>query len=192
MSDLFYVFGLALTVMAVVVAFVGMRMDSFPSRPVMIGTLALMTFLVVGSAAFAVVLSREEHEVREVEIAEYRAEQAEEVEEGEEPISEQPTDEEPVQGGELALTSPEAGDLIFEPDALEAEAGEVVLDYTNPSEVPHNVAIEDDSETLAQGETVTGGDSAAATAELEPGEYVFYCSIPGHRESGMEGTLTVR
>ena len=192
MSDLFYVFGLALTVMAVVIAFVGMRMDSFPSRPVMIGGLALMTFLVVGSAAFAVVLSREEHEVREAEIFEYRAEQAEEVEEGEEPISEQPTDEAPVQGGELALTSPEAGDLIFEPDALEAEAGEVVIDYTNPSEVPHNVAIEDDSETLAQGETVTGGDNAAATAELEPGEYVFYCSIPGHRESGMEGILTVK
>ena len=192
MSDLFYVFGLALTVMAVVIAFVGMRMDSFPSRPVMIGGLALMTFLVVGSAAFAVVLSREEHEVREAEIFEYRAEEAEEVEEGEEPISEQPTDEAPVQGGELALTSPEAGDLIFEPDALEAEAGEVVIDYTNPSEVPHNVAIEDDSETLAQGETVTGGDNAAATAELEPGEYVFYCSIPGHRESGMEGILTVK
>ena len=192
MSDLFYVFGLALTVMAVVIAFVGMRMDSFPSRPVMIGGLAFMTFLVVGSAAFAVVLSREEHEVREAEISEYRAEQAEEVEEGEEPISEQPTDEAPVQGGELALTSPEAGDLIFEPDALEAEAGEVVIDYTNPSEVPHNVAIEDDSETLAQGETVTGGDNAAATAELEPGEYVFYCSIPGHRESGMEGILTVK
>jgi len=192
MSDLFYVFGIALTVVAVVVAFVGLRVESFPSRPVMIGGLALFAFLVVGSAAFAVVLSREEHEVREAEIFEYRAEQAEEVEEGEEPISEQPTDEEPVQGGSLALTSPDAGDLIFEPDALEAEAGEVALDYTNPSEVPHNVAIEDDSEILAQGETVTGGDSAAATAELEPGEYVYFCSIPGHRESGMEGTLTVK
>jgi len=147
---------------------------------------------VVGSAAFGVSLAREEHEHRAAEIAEYRAEQAEEVEEGEEPVDEEPTDEEPVQGGDLALTSPEAGDLIFEPDVLEAEAGEVVIDYTNPSEVPHNVAIEDGSETVAQGETVTGGDSAPATAELEPGEYVFYCSIPGHRESGMEGTLTVK
>src|SRR5688500_11160320 len=195
MSDLFFVFGIALTVMAVIVAFVGMRMDKFPSRPIMVGTLALMAFLVVGSAAFAVVLSREEHEVREAEIFEYRAEQAEEAEQaegGEEPAEEEPVDEEPVQGGELALTSPEAGDLVFEPETLEAEAGEVVIDYTNPSEVPHNVAIEADDETLSQGETVTGGDSAAATAELEPGEYVFYCSVPGHRESGMEGTLTVK
>ncbi len=191
MSDLFYVFGIALTVMALVVAFVGMRVESFPSRPVMIGGLALMAFLVVGSAAYAIVLSREEHEVREAEIFEYRAEQAEELEEGEEPVNEEPTDEEPIQGGDLALTSPEAGDLIFEPDALDAKAGEVVLTYTNPSEVPHNVAIEGDGEDLAQSETVTGGDSADATAELEPGEYIFYCSIPGHRESGMEGALTV-
>jgi len=192
MNDLFYAFGIALTVMAVVVAFVGMRMESFPSKPVMIGTLALMGFLVVGSAAFGVSLAREEHEHREAEIFEYRAEQAGEVEEGEEPISDQPTDEEPVQGGDLALTSPEAGDLLFEPDTLEAEAGEVVVTYTNPSEVPHNVAIEGDGEDLAQSETVTGGDSADATAELEPGEYVFYCSVPGHREAGMEGDLTVK
>jgi plastocyanin len=191
MSDLFYIFGIALTVMALVVAFVGMRVESFPSRPVMIGGLALMAFLVVGSAAYAIVLSREEHEVREAEISEYRAEQAEEVEEGDVPIAAEPSDEAPVQGGELALTSPEAGDLIFEPEALDTKAGEVVLTYTNPSAVPHNVAIEGDGEDLAQSETVTGGDSADATAELEPGEYVFYCSIPGHREGGMEGALTV-
>lgn len=198
MSDLFYVFGIGLTAMAVVLAFVGMRMeDRFPSRSVMVGGLALLTFLVIGSAAFAVILSREEHEVREAEIFEYREELAEETEaegaeEGEpSEEEEQPVDAEPAQGETLALTSPEAGDLVFEPEMLEAEAGEVSLDYTNPSEVPHNVAIEDGSETVAQGETVTGGDSAAATATLEPGEYVYYCSIPGHREGGMEGDLAV-
>ena len=158
----------------------------------MIGVLGLMAFLVVGSAAFAVSLAREEHEVREEEIFEYREEQASEVEEGEEPIAEQPTDEPPIEGGDLALTSPDAGDLVFDPESLEAEAGEVVITYTNPSEVPHNVAIEAGNETLAESETVTGGESAEATAELEPGEYLYYCAIPGHRESGMEGDLTVK
>ena len=191
-EELFFIFGIALTLMALVIAFVGMRMEKFPSRPAMIGVLGLMAFLVVGSAAFAVSLAREEHEVREAEIFEYREEQASDVEEGEEPIAEQPTDEPPIEGGDLALTSPDAGDLVFDPESLEAEAGEVVITYTNPSEVPHNVAIEAGDETLAESETVTGGESAEATAELEPGEYVYYCAIPGHRESGMEGDLTVR
>ncbi|MDQ3729915.1 MAG: plastocyanin/azurin family copper-binding protein [Actinomycetota bacterium] len=195
MSELFYVFGIGLTVMAVVLAFGGMRTEGFPSRRLLIGGLGLMAFLVVGSAAFAVVLSREEHEVREVEIAEYREEQAAE----EEPAAgaegsevEEPTDSEVQPTDGLALTSPDAGDLVFDPTTLEAEAGEVTIDYTNPSEVPHNVAIEDGSETVAQGETVTGGASGPATADLEPGEYAYYCSIPSHRESGMEGTLTVK
>jgi len=192
MSDLFFVFGIALTVMAVIVAVVGMRVESFPSRPVMIGGLALMIFLVVGSAAWAVILAREEHEHREVEIAEYREQQAEELNEGEEPVDEQPVDAEPIKGGDIALTSPDAGDLIFEPTTLEADAGEVTIDYTNPSPVPHNVAIEDGTETIAQGETVTDGESGPATAELDPGEYQYYCSIPSHREAGMEGTLTIR
>jgi plastocyanin len=193
MNDLFYVFGISLVVMAVVVAFVGMRVESFPSRPVMIGGLALMALLVVGSAAFAISLAREEHEVREKEIFAYRAEQAKEADEGVIPAGEgDPEEDQPSNGGTLELTSPEPGDLVFDPGTLEADAGEVTIDYTNPSEVPHNIAIEDGSETVAQGETVTGGDVSEATAELEPGEYAFYCSIPSHRESGMEGTLTVK
>ncbi|MDQ2676097.1 MAG: cupredoxin domain-containing protein [Actinomycetota bacterium] len=198
MNDLFYVFGLALTAMALIVAFVGMRVEKFPSsRSAMFGVIGLMTFLVVGSAAFGVSLAREEHEHREDEIFEYRAEvEAEEggdPSEGEEPTEiEAEGEPEETQGeGGLALTSPPEGDLVFEPDALETEAGEVTIDYTNPSEVPHNVAIEVEGETVAQGETVTGGASGPASARLEAGEFVFYCSVPGHREAGMEGTLTV-
>ena len=101
MTDLFFVFGISLTIMAVVLAFVGMRMENFPSRGAMIGGLVFMAFLVVGSAAWAVALGREELEHREVEIAEYQEQQAEELDEGEEPADEQPVDAEPIKGGEL-------------------------------------------------------------------------------------------
>lgn len=202
MSDLFYVFGIALTVLALVVAFGGMRIEGFPSRRMMIGGLGLMSFLVVGTAAYAIVLSREEKEHRDEEIAEYREENqddvlaqidAQAVTGGEEGDSEnaEVQDVEPADAQVLELTSPEAGDLVFEPTELVAEAGQITIDYLNPSPVPHNVAIEDGTETVAQGETVTDGESGPATADLDPGEYVFYCSVPSHREAGMVGDLIV-
>ena len=36
------------------------------------------------------------------------------------------------------------------------------------------------------------GSTDAKKIELEPGKYVFYCDIIGHRAQGMEGTLTVK
>ncbi len=199
MSDLFYVFGIALVVLALIVSFAGLRMENFPgSRGVLTAVLGIMGALVVASCAFAVVLSREEADHRAEEVAEFNAEQEEaeeaatdEEDPGTTPAAQEPQIETEAGVETVELTSPETGDLVFDPDSLEARVGEVAIDYTNPSEVPHNVAIEGDGEELAQSETVTGGDSAAATVALEAGEYVYYCSIPGHREAGMEGTLTV-
>ena len=199
MSDLFYVFGIGLTLMALVLSFVGLRSESFPSsRGLYVGVLGVMGALVVASCAFAVVLSREEAEHRAEEVAEFDAEQ---VEAEEAATAEEDPGTRAARGGaadrdrgrrrDAGSHLTRDGALVFEPDALEAPSGEVAIDYTNPSEVPHNVAIEGDGEELAQGETVTGGDSGAATAALEAGEYVYFCSIPGHREAGMEGTLTV-
>ena len=63
--------------------------------------------------------------------------------------------------------------------------------FTNPSTVGHDVHIERDGEELAASDVVADGESTEASAELEPGEYKYYCAIPGHQEGGMEGTLTV-
>jgi plastocyanin len=204
MSDLFFVFGIGLCALALLVAFVGVRKRDFPaSTPVLAGGLAIFAALVAATCAFAVVLAREEQEHREHERAAHEAEVSEEEPVGEGAGGEQEgaADEGESASGESAsggagakveLSSPEDGSLVFEPDTVEATAGEVTIEYTNPSQVPHDVAIEADGETIAQGDQVTGGETSVASAELEPGEYVFYCTVPGHREGGMEGTLTVK
>jgi plastocyanin len=80
-----------------------------------------------------------------------------------------------------------SGALAFEKDTLTAPAGEITLVMENPAALEHNIAIEGESE----GEVVGQGGTSEVTATLEPGEYTFYCSVPGHQAGGMEGTLTV-
>ena len=79
------------------------------------------------------------------------------------------------------------------PHAIELEPVDsvrVTIVMDNPSSVPHNVSIEG-SGVDEEGNTVGQGDKSTVRAELRPGEYSFYCSVGGHREAGMEGTLTV-
>jgi plastocyanin len=94
-------------------------------------------------------------------------------------------------GSTVSFTADPGGALAFEEDSATASAGTVTLELTNDSSLPHDVQIESpEGEDLGGTEEVTGG-TAEADVELEPGEYTFYCSVPGHREGGMEGTLTV-
>ena len=68
----------------------------------------------------------------------------------------------------------------------------MTVDFNNPQALAHDVAIEDSSgKTVGQTELVTEGSTSAAV-NLKPGTYHFFCTVPGHREAGMEGTLTVK
>jgi plastocyanin len=191
MGELFFFVGIALVIVAVAVSFLGLRDESFPaSRGAMVGGLALFAVLVAVTAATAVVNARDEAEHRENEEAAEAAEEAElEQEAGQ--AEEAGEAGGGAAGAALELTSPEDGSLVFEPESLEAPAGEVTIAFTNPASIEHDVHIESDGEELAASELVADGDSSEASAELEPGEYAFYCAVPGHREGGMEGTLTV-
>jgi plastocyanin len=82
--------------------------------------------------------------------------------------------------------------LAFSSDSASAKAGQVTVNFTNPQALTHDVAIEDSSgKTIGKTEVIAEG-SDSATVNLKPGEYTFYCSVPGHREAGMEGNLTVK
>jgi plastocyanin len=80
--------------------------------------------------------------------------------------------------------------LLFDKEELSAKAGKVTIDFDNPSPIEHNVVIEKDGKELAGFEPITEGEESLS-ADLKPGSYTFICSVPGHAEAGMEGTLTV-
>jgi plastocyanin len=94
-------------------------------------------------------------------------------------------------GGTRTLENPaDPSQLKFEKSTLEAPAGEVRLVMDNPSQLEHNIAVRGNG-LDEKGEVVGQGEESEVTVELEPGEYEFYCSVPGHEEAGMKGTLTV-
>lgn len=109
-------------------------------------------------------------------------------EEPEEPAAEETTEDTTGGGGgtTLELAADPGGALAFDQTELTAPAGDITIHLTNDAQIPHNVEVEG----AGVSDTVTGADTSLDVT-LEPGEYVFFCAVPGHREGGMEGTLTV-
>jgi plastocyanin len=98
------------------------------------------------------------------------------------------TEEAAAGGEELTLTADAGGAISWEPGELTAAAGTVTIKLVNDSTTPHAVEIEgsgveEESETITEGET-------EVSAELEAGEYEYYCPVGNHQQS-MSGTLTV-
>lgn len=81
-----------------------------------------------------------------------------------------------------------ADDFSFEPDEITAEVGEDLAIVLSSEDLLHDFTIDElDAHVVAdRGETAEGGLRAD-----EAGEFTFYCSVPGHRAAGMEGTLVV-
>ncbi|HEX5853919.1 MAG TPA: plastocyanin/azurin family copper-binding protein [Solirubrobacteraceae bacterium] len=96
----------------------------------------------------------------------------------------------PAAPSSLSLAADPAGALAYDPKQLSAKAGKVTITMTNASPVGHNVAIAEGTKVLGATPVFTGG-SKKLEVTLKPGRYTFYCSVPGHRAAGMEGTLTV-
>jgi plastocyanin len=91
----------------------------------------------------------------------------------------------------LDIASPSSG-LAYDSDSASAKAGKVTLNYTNPQPIAHDVAVENSGgEVVGKTELVTEG-SDSTEFDIKPGQYTFYCTVPGHREAGMEGTLTIK
>ncbi len=83
------------------------------------------------------------------------------------------------------------GQLAYTTKNLSAPAGKVTISFTNASPLMHNMTIAQGTKVLGATPTFQGG-TKTLTLNLKPGNYVFYCTVPGHRAAGMEGKLTVQ
>lgn len=211
-ETLFYICGGVLAVSAIVVTAIGLKSEKFPGRALPLVVVWFAVF-VIGATTFAVRYGTEEQEKREAEQAlaneEIEAAEGELGESGEvetdSAAEEGSEEEEPVGevegsdggGGETGgaeTTLQLAADptaLAFDKTDLTAKPGKVTIDFDNPAPLEHNVVIEADGKELAGFEPIVEAEEEL-TAELEAGAYTFFCSVPGHREAGMEGTLTVK
>jgi plastocyanin len=100
----------------------------------------------------------------------------------------------PASGGAtqaLSLAANPEGQLAYDKTSLTAKAGKISIDFTNMAPVGHNVTVASSSGAIAGTTPTFQGGSKTVSLNLKPGTYKFYCSVPGHRAAGMEGTLTV-
>jgi len=208
MSDatVFYILGGLLAVMAVATSLIGLRVQSFPGRFAPLVFLAFFV-VVVSAITFAIRNGQHEEQVRAAE-NETAGKEVEEQEENPLPGAEGANTESAAggeaaggeeggagskakgPGGTLKLSaSPTA--LAFDTTTLASKPGKVTIDFDNPAALEHNVTIEQNGKEIAASETLAEGKTSVS-AELAPGTYEFLCTVPGHAEAGMKGTLTVK
>lgn len=199
-ETLFFVCGIALAVSAVLVSFIGLRVKSFPGKA---GPLVALVFAVLigATTTFAVLHAKDEDKAKAAELskADEEAEKEEsspvEKESKEAPVGKEAPAAKPEAsakgpGGTLQLAASET-DLAFDKTSLTSKPGKVTIDFDNPAALEHNVAIEQNGKQIAISETLAKGKTSVS-AELAPGTYTYLCTVPGHAEAGMEGTLTVK
>jgi len=85
-----------------------------------------------------------------------------------------------------------SGQLHYTTTTLSAKAGKATFDFTNESPLSHDLTIEDKGGAKLGATPVFTGGSKSFTITLQPGTYKFLCTVPGHAQAGMQGTLTVK
>ncbi len=195
-ETLFFICGIALAVSAVVVSFIGLRVKDFPGKAAPFVALGFIA-LIGATTTFAVLHAQDEEEAKAAEFSNANKEILKEESspneaggESEEAPAPKPEAAAKGPGGTLKLSASPT-DLAFNTTSLTSKPGKVTIDFNNPAALEHNVAIEQNGKQIAVSETLAEGKTSVS-ADLAPGTYTYLCTIPGHAEAGMEGTLVVK
>jgi plastocyanin len=213
-GTLFYIFGGVLAGSAVVLSILGLKLKDFPGR---LAPLVFVWFaILVGCATtFAVLHAQDEEHAKAAELAEAGEEDEEAEQEavdeggatgggaeqgagteqggatgGKQASGQKGSEGATAPGGTLQLAA-DPTQIAFDKTSLSSKPGKVTIDFDNPAALEHDVAIEQNGKEIAVSETITEGKTSVS-ADLEAGTYTFLCTVPGHAEAGMEGTLTVK
>ena len=87
------------------------------------------------------------------------------------------------------LSAPVSG-LRYDQKTVHAHAGRIKIVFLNRSAIKHNVNIESGEHELGKSATIVHATTTVFVT-LKVGKYNFYCSVPGHEDAGMRGTLIV-
>ena len=93
-----------------------------------------------------------------------------------------------AKAGVLTIQTDPTGQLAYVEKTAEATAGPIKLVMVNKSAVAHDINIEG---TTVKTPIATNAN-ATGTGTLKAGTYTYFCSLPGHRQAGMVGKLTVK
>jgi plastocyanin len=93
-----------------------------------------------------------------------------------------------AQNGTLSIAADPNGQLAFVTNRATAPPGKLTVEMPNKSGTPHDIVIDG----KGKGQVVQGGGVSKFTATFADGSYTYYCSVPGHRQAGMQGKLTVK
>jgi plastocyanin len=186
----FYVLGICLATLALAVTAIGLRdSNAFSSKTAARVGILVFVVLVVGTTTFAVRYSRNEQSDRRAKLAaELKQSSQSAAAAPSQPQTKQPVVKGP--GGTVKLAA-DPTQIAYTTKALSSKPGKVTIDFNNPAPIQHDVAIAKGSQQLAKSPLISQS-STSVSADLAPGKYVFYCTVPGHRQAGMQGTLTVK
>jgi len=187
----FYIAGAVFAAWAVVLSFLGLSRASFPGgrrgQGAVVGISVLLAAVAIGTAIGTASTEKPENKkvveagaVKPAAVAPKAAATGGTAAPATRPAAAAP----------LALAADPSGALKYDKKALSAKAGKVTIAFTNASQVGHDVTIAKGPTKLA-GTNVITNSKASVSVSLKPGAYVFYCSVPGHRQAGMQGSLTV-
>lgn len=102
-------------------------------------------------------------------------------------------DRQAASGETISLEADPDGQLAYTTDTLSARAGNVTIAFDNPASITHDVAVNDSGgNEIGKSDLIAQDTTTLVLENMRPGSYTFYCTVPGHEEAGMKGTLTVR